>query len=70
MEQIIIASYYDSYERTEVHLIVTKRLKELPQYGEKVTLKGKEYEIVKADYDYEVSQASSVLLYDVVVAEI
>ena len=70
MEQLVIAYYYDSYERTKEHLIVTKRLREAPQYGDTVMLKGKEYEIVKADYDYEVSQTSGVLLYDVVVTEI
>ena len=70
MEQTIIAYYYDSYERTKERLIVTKRLKEAPQYGDMIKLKGKEYKIVKADYDYEVSQTSGVLLYDVVVTEI
>ena len=33
MEQMIIAYYYDSYERTKEHLIVTKRVGEIPQYG-------------------------------------
>ena len=42
MEQTIIAYYYDSYERIKEHLIVTKRLGELPQCGDMVTLKVEE----------------------------
>ena len=70
MEQMIIAYYYDSYERTKEHLIVTKRIGEVPQHGSLIVLKNKRYKIVQADYDYEVSQASGVLLYDVIVSEI
>ena len=33
MEQMIIAYYYDSYERTKEHLIVTKRVGKIPQHG-------------------------------------
>ena len=70
MEHLIIAHYYDSYERTKEHLIVTKRVGEIPQYGSLVVLNNKRYKIVQANYDYEVSQASSVLLYDVIVSKI
>lgn len=70
MEHLIIAHYYDSYECTKEHLIVTKRVGEIPQYGSLVVLNNKRYKIVQANYDYEVSQASSVLLYDVIVSKI
>lgn len=70
MEQMIIAYYYDDYERTKEHLIVTKRVGEIPQYGSIVVLRNKRYKIVQADYDYEVSQTSGVFLYDVIVSEL
>lgn len=70
MEQMIIAYYYDDYERTKEHLIVTKRVGEIPQYGSIVVLRNKRYIIVQADYDYEVSQTSGVFLYDVIVSEL
>ena len=70
MEQMIIAYYYDSYERTKEHLIVTKRVGEIPQYGSLIVLKSKKYKIVQADYDYEVCQSSGVMMYDVIVSEI
>ena len=69
MEQLIIANYYDSYKRTKEHLIVTKRLREIPQSGDIVKLKNKKYRIVQADYDYEVCQSSGVMIYDVIVSE-
>lgn len=69
MEQLIIANYYDSYKRTKEHLIVTKRLRVIPQLGDVVKLQNKEYEIVQADYDYEVCQSSGVMIYDVIVSE-
>ena len=70
MKQLIISYYYDSYERTKEHLIVTKRVGEIPQLGDVVKLQNKEYEIVQADYDYEVCQSSGVMIYDVIVSEI
>lgn len=70
MEQMIIAYYYDSYERTKEHLIVTKRVGEIPQYGSLIVLKNTKYKIVQADYDYEVCQSSGVMMYDVIVFEI
>lgn len=69
MEQLIIAYYYDSYNRIKEHLIVTKRLREIPQSGDIVKLKNKKYRIVQADYDYEVCQSSGVMIYDVIVSE-
>ena len=69
MEQLIIAYYYDSYNRTKEHLIMTKRLREIPQSGDIVKLKNKEYRIEQADYDYEVCQSSGVMIYDVIVSE-
>ncbi len=70
MEQMIIAYYYDDYELTKEHLIVTKRVGEIPQYESIVVLRNKRYKIVQADYDYEVSQTSGVFLYDVIVSEL
>lgn len=69
MEQLIIAYYYDSYERIKQHLIATMRLSRMPQHGDTVKLGDKEYKIEQADYDYEVCQSSGIMIYDVVVSE-
>lgn len=69
MEQLIIANYYDNYNRTKEHLVATMRLTRMPQVGDMVMLRNREYKIVKADYDYEVCQSSGVMIYDVIVSE-
>ncbi len=70
MEQMRIAYYYDSYERTKEHLIVTKRVGKIPQHGSYIVLGKRRYKIVQAEYDYEVSQMAGILLYDVIISEI